>query len=1163
MHRLPACSSVLRHGRSTAARFLKTTSANQDLESNSQLNSKSEFRSKIALSPRERLKLNLILKCPQQLGRLHGLCDERQTKYELLTGNGPELQLISEKSDELAIVETKIRRMLSQIKTYDFEISHGARALLKLDNLINIRSLLDFGQEWVEVEPRGRSLQDNYIFSATGSPEALTSFKRKLNNKLNAIRYFEMPLPDYVPVEKDLLEVVKAVNKQSNTVCFVEGRVVKCWNLDKGLQPAIQRDFQLVVDRWNDECEENWVGSDVMEKYVRNYLKSKKMPDQESELVTLHGYDDGCVPVKLKGKKYHVQRLAAEITRAAREAAYINIPVPSAVMNSIAFSQFGSYWRSYTDEILVILPNEANPSLTLVGPFDCVNHRLLYFYRMLRANFPDSFKLLEPRIVYKYNSGSQFQFDESGVIRRLKQKYPRASFSTDTTPGHPNSLHPITLYVTSSRDELIKIDSVLKANVPVCLGPTYPNAGKMCHVLKENNHVDAGVNIEVYGGGSSTLLKCSEPHHARRARDEIVRRMDDGDRYRYFPLKGAAGRHLLVSDRLSNDIIDFADSIDMPISIQTYEHNKQSCISLVEGVGDFGQFLRMRNFCNEKFNFDKFRMINTSSSHSLSSEQITTWLLNCHGQVLKGLDGTVFLFQHFNNLCVGGDEDYLDQAIELFHAAMDNLVHRTVPITETLDDTLLSELKSSWPLVNFERENSKTDTVLDIVGDRSTVEEVLQKLPSKPLGSYTRNISLPLRGYPYLAYVGKKLFNLPGHNPPVNTWPSQFPETNCSVRVKPPPWNRILLQGDKEEVEKVETRVQEILDLTHFRNVYLAGLEEFRLNRLRDALLSFRVLRAVVDDMEVSVFVEVDDEQLNFTVLGEDDEKVRVAAEKLENMCENFRVEEIQLGDKEHLIGNKYISDLVNPMIKLANPNMSFKVKYLMNRKEGVITVFGVSDDVKKCADKLRGILADTASVTLDVSEDHLGSFISILIRHLYMRNIYPDICLFYRVEDKSLDVFGPRSQVEEFQLYLKNLRQETYKIDYHYENFVTLFKRLKPLNTGVLIVEEKDRTLRLVGSQDNVSALVKMLDFVLGKRKSCYFDLLIDNRQTRVHLGTVTALVTRSVTEKFPDVSWWLLGNQLKFSGPEAQASRAVQFVIDRYRKRDQHLIKSEERQR
>ena len=78
--------------------------------------------------------------------------------------------------------------------------------------------------------------------------------------------------------------------------------------------------------------------------------------------------------------------------------------------------------------------------------------------------------------------------------------------------------------------------------------------------------------------------------------------------------------------------------------------------------------------------------------------------------------------------------------------------------------------------------------------------------------------------------------------------------------------------------------------------------------------------------------MEVDDEQLNFTVLGEDDEKVRVAAEKLEIMCETFRVEEIQLGDKEHLIGNKYIADLVNPMIKLANPNMSFKVS--LTRRE-------------------------------------------------------------------------------------------------------------------------------------------------------------------------------------------------------------------------------------
>ena len=32
----------------------------------------------MALSSRERLKLNLILKCPKQLGKLRRLCDERQ-----------------------------------------------------------------------------------------------------------------------------------------------------------------------------------------------------------------------------------------------------------------------------------------------------------------------------------------------------------------------------------------------------------------------------------------------------------------------------------------------------------------------------------------------------------------------------------------------------------------------------------------------------------------------------------------------------------------------------------------------------------------------------------------------------------------------------------------------------------------------------------------------------------------------------------------------------------------------------------------------------------------------------------------------------------------------------------------------------------------------------
>ena len=50
-----------------------------------------------------------------------------------------------------------------------------------------------------------------------------------------------------------------------------------------------------------------------------------------------------------------------------------------------------------------------------------------------------------------------------------------------------------------------------------------------------------------------------------------------------------------------------------------------------------------------------------------------------------------------------------------------------------------------------------------------------------------------------------------------------------------------------------------------------------------------------------------------------------------------------------------------------------------------------------------------------DVSGDYLGLYIVNLIRHRYVRNIYPDLSLFYRVENKSLDVNGPKSQVEEF----------------------------------------------------------------------------------------------------------------------------------------------------
>ena len=77
--------------------------------------------------------------------------------------------------------------------------------------------------------------------------------------------------------------------------------------------------------------------------------------------------------------------------------------------------------------MLVSLPTEADPSLTLVGPSDSVNHRLLYFYRILRANFPDKFELLQPGIVFKYNAESQYRYDERGIIKELKLKFPDVS----------------------------------------------------------------------------------------------------------------------------------------------------------------------------------------------------------------------------------------------------------------------------------------------------------------------------------------------------------------------------------------------------------------------------------------------------------------------------------------------------------------------------------------------------------------------------------------------------------------------------------------------------------------------------------------------------------------------------------------------------------------
>ena len=127
----------------------------------------------------------------------------------------------------------------------------------------------------MEVEPRGRSLNDDYIFSATGKPEALASFKRKLDNKLNSIRYFELPLPDFVPTDQNLLELLKEVNQRPNTVCFITSRTVKCWILDRETQREIRGKLEGVVEGWREEIEETWVGSEAIARYVKAYLQSE------------------------------------------------------------------------------------------------------------------------------------------------------------------------------------------------------------------------------------------------------------------------------------------------------------------------------------------------------------------------------------------------------------------------------------------------------------------------------------------------------------------------------------------------------------------------------------------------------------------------------------------------------------------------------------------------------------------------------------------------------------------------------------------------------------------------------------------------------------------------------------------------------------------------
>merc|ERR1712176_645701 len=80
--------------------------------------------------------------------------------------------------------------------------------------------------------------------------------------------------------------------------------------------------------------------------------------------------------------------------------------------------------------------------------------------------------------------------------------------------------------------------------------------------------------------------------------------------------------------------------------------------------------------------------------------------------------------------------------------------------------------------------------------------------------------------------------------------------------------------------------------------------------RLKNALTSFNVLKRVVDDAEVSVSVGVARDKLLLSVAGDKADKVDKAADKLREMCQNLRVEEVLLTGKQHLIRYKYITDL-------------------------------------------------------------------------------------------------------------------------------------------------------------------------------------------------------------------------------------------------------------
>jgi hypothetical protein len=74
----------------------------------------------------------------------------------------------------------------------------------------------------------------------------------------------------------------------------------------------------------------------------------------------------------------------------------------------------------------------------------------------------------------------------------------------------------------------------------------------------------------------------------------------------------------------------------MLVSISTYQPmpTQKTCIELVEGIGDFGQFLKMRNFCNQKFNLKSYRDLTLTPIDNLSSRKKGWWLQEYHEQLL-------------------------------------------------------------------------------------------------------------------------------------------------------------------------------------------------------------------------------------------------------------------------------------------------------------------------------------------------------------------------------------------------------------------------------------------------------------------------------------------------------------------------------------------------